>query len=62
MNLTLLTLVAVTLLAATTAQFFELDEQKRIVRQFTDHARFTSINKVQVLDVVGDPAKDEVWR
>ncbi len=47
---------------ATTAQFFELDEQKRIVRQFTDHARFVSINKVQVLDVPGDPAKDEVWR
>jgi len=47
---------------ATTAQFFELDEQKQIVRQFTDHARFTSINKVQLLDVIGDPAKDEVWR
>jgi len=47
---------------ATTAQFFELDEQKRIVRQFTDHARFTSINKVQLLDVPSDPAKDEVWR
>jgi hypothetical protein len=47
---------------ATTAQFFELDEQKRIVRQFTDHARFVSINKVQILDVSGDPAKDEVWR
>jgi hypothetical protein len=47
---------------ATTAQFFELDKEKKIVRQFTDHARFTSINKVQVLDVPGDPAKDEVWR
>jgi hypothetical protein len=47
---------------ATTAQFFELDEQKNIVRQFTDHARFTSINKVQILDIPGDPAKDEVWR
>ena len=31
---------------ATTAQFFELDEQKQIVRQFTDHTRFVSINKV----------------
>ena len=40
----------------------ELDEQKRIVRQFTDHTRFVSINKVQLLDVPGDPAKDEVWR
>ncbi len=47
---------------ATTAQFFELDEQKQIVRQLTDHARFVSINKVQLLDVPGDPAKDEVWR
>ncbi|GAA5143718.1 hypothetical protein GCM10023213_32230 [Prosthecobacter algae] len=47
---------------ATTAQFFELDEQKKIVRQFTDHARFTSINKVQMLDVTGDPARGEIWR
>jgi hypothetical protein len=47
---------------ASTAQFFELDEQKRIVREFTDHARFVSINKVQVLDIPGDPAKGEVWR
>ncbi len=47
---------------ATTAQFFELDEQKQIVRQFTDHRRFVSINKVQLLDVSGDPAKGEVWR
>jgi FAD dependent oxidoreductase len=47
---------------ASTAQFFELDEQKQIVHQFTDHSRFVSINKVQVLDLPGDPAKDEVWR
>ncbi len=47
---------------ASTAQFFELDEQKRIVRQFSDHSRFTSINKVQVLDVLGDPAKGDVLR
>ena len=47
---------------ATTAQFFELDQQKRMVRQFTDHSRFTSINKVQLLDVAGDPAKGEVLR
>ena len=46
----------------TTAQFFERDEQKRIVRQFTDHTRFVSINEVQVLDVPCDPAKDKVWR
>ena len=47
---------------ATTAQFFELDAEKRVVRQFTDHGRFVSINKVQLLDVPGDPARDEVWR
>jgi len=47
---------------ATTAQFFELDANKRIVRQFTDHGRFVSINKVQLLDVPGDPARDEIWR
>ena len=47
---------------ATTAQFFELDANKRIVRQFTDHGRFVSINKVQVLDVPGDPARDEIYR
>jgi hypothetical protein len=47
---------------ATTAQFFELDEGKKIVRQFVDHGRFVSINKVQLLDVPGDPVNDEVWR
>ena len=47
---------------ATTAQFFELDADKRIVRQFTDHGRFVSINKVQLLDVPGDPARGEIWR
>ncbi len=47
---------------ASAAQFFELDRDKRVVRQFTDHARFTSINKVQVLDVPGDPARDEILR
>ena len=47
---------------ATTAQFFEIDGDKRVVRQFTDHAHFTSINKVQLLDVPGDPAKNEILR
>jgi hypothetical protein len=46
----------------TTAQFFELDAKRKVVRQFTDHANFTSISKVHLLDVPGDPAKDEVWR
>ncbi|MEI6712386.1 MAG: FAD-dependent oxidoreductase [Verrucomicrobiota bacterium] len=47
---------------ASTAQFFELDEQKRVVRECTAHGQFTSINKVQLLDVPGDPARGEVWR
>jgi hypothetical protein len=46
----------------TTAQFFELDAKRKVVRQFTDHGYFTSISKVQLLDTPGDPAKDEVWR
>jgi hypothetical protein len=41
-------------------QFFELNEDKRIVRQFKDHAQFISINKVQLLDVTGDSVKNEV--
>jgi hypothetical protein len=47
---------------SSTAQFFELDAHNAILRQFTDHARFVSINKVQLLDLPGDPAQDEVWR
>ncbi len=47
---------------SSTAQFFELDAQKKVVRQFTDHDGFKSINKVQLLDVPGDPANDEIWR
>jgi hypothetical protein len=46
----------------TTAQFFELDADKKIIRQFTDHAHFVSINQVQLLDVPGDPAKGEILR
>lgn len=44
------------------AQFFEVDEKKNVVRAFADHLRFTSISKLQVLDAPGDPAKDEVLR
>ena len=47
---------------ASTAQFFELDEHKHVVRECTAHGQFTSINKVQLLDLPGDPAKGEVWR
>jgi hypothetical protein len=33
-----------------TAQIFEVDAQKKLVRQFTDHRQFTSINHIQVLE------------
>ncbi len=33
-----------------TAQIFEVDAQKKPVREFTDHRNFTSINHVQVLE------------
>ena len=33
-----------------TAQIFEIDAQKQLVRQFTDHRQFTSINHIQVLE------------
>jgi hypothetical protein len=33
-----------------TAQIFEVDAQKHLVRQFTDHRQFTSINHIQVLE------------
>ena len=32
-----------------TAQIFEVDAQKKLIRQFTDHRQFTSINHIQVL-------------
>lgn len=47
---------------STTARFFEIDRSKRVIRQFTDHKSFTSINKVQVLEIPGDPAMNEVLR
>jgi hypothetical protein len=33
-----------------TAQIFEIDTDKRVVRQFTNHKNFISINHIQVLD------------
>lgn len=45
-----------------TAQLFEIDADRRVIRQFADHAGFVSVSKAQVLDVPGDPARDEVWR
>jgi hypothetical protein len=32
------------------AQIFEIDAEKRLIRQFTDHGNFTSINHIQVLE------------
>ena len=32
------------------AQIFEVDAQKKLIRQFTDHRQFTSINHIQVLE------------
>lgn len=46
----------------TAAQFFRIHRERKIVRQLTDHSHFAIINKVQVLDVPGDPAEGEVWR
>lgn len=33
-----------------TAQFFEVDANKKILRRFTDHAHFKSVSKVRVLE------------
>jgi hypothetical protein len=33
-----------------TAQIFEVDAQKKLIRQFADHRQFTSINHIQVLE------------
>jgi hypothetical protein len=43
-------------------QFFELDPAGKVVWQFTDHEHFKTINQIQVLDVPGDPRKDEILR
>ena len=43
-------------------QFFELDAAGQVVWEFTDHAHFKTINQIQVLDVPGDPRKDEILR
>ena len=42
--------------------FFELDPAGKVVWQFADHAHFKTINQIQVLDVPGDPRKDEILR
>jgi hypothetical protein len=42
--------------------FFEVTPDKRVVWQFADHEHFKTINQIQLLDVPGDPAKDEILR
>lgn len=42
--------------------FFELTRDKKVVWRFADHEHFKTINQIQVLDVAGDPAKDEILR
>ena len=37
--------------------FFELTPDKKVVWQFEDHARFRSINQIQVLDLPGPPLR-----
>jgi hypothetical protein len=43
-------------------QFFELTPDKKVVWQWTDHARFTTINQIQALDVPGDVTQGEIVR
>lgn len=38
-------------------QFFEVTRDKKVVWQFDDHARFKTINQIQLLDVPGEPAR-----
>lgn len=43
-------------------QVFELTRDKKVVWEFADHEHFSSINKIQVLDVRGDVTKGEILR
>jgi hypothetical protein len=43
-------------------QFFEVTRDKKVVWQFDDHARFKTINQIQVLDVPGDASAGEILR
>lgn len=43
-------------------QVFEITRDKRVVWSFADHARFKSINQIQVLDSSADPARGPVLR
>lgn len=41
---------------------FEITPEKKIVWEFADHARFKTINQIQLLDVPGDPGRGEILR
>lgn len=43
-------------------QFFEVTRDKKVVWQFDDHAHFSTINQIQVLDVPGDVTKGKILR
>jgi hypothetical protein len=43
-------------------QAIEVTPDKKVVWQCADHARFKTINQMQILDVAGDVTKGEIWR
>jgi hypothetical protein len=43
-------------------QVFEITRDKKIVWSFADHARFKTINQIQLLDVAGDVTRGEILR
>ena len=43
-------------------QAFEVTRDKRLVWEFTDHARFKTLNQIQILDPSTDGKKGEVHR
>ena len=43
-------------------QAFEVTRDKRVVWEFTDHARFKTVNQIYLLDAPGDGKKSEVLR
>ncbi|MBI5773895.1 MAG: PQQ-binding-like beta-propeller repeat protein [Verrucomicrobia bacterium] len=43
-------------------QVIEVTRDKKVVWQFDDHARFKTINQIQLLDVKGDVTKGEILR
>ena len=43
-------------------QAFEVTRDKRVVWEFTDHARFKTVNQIYLLDMPGDLKKNGVLR